>query len=310
MFPLFIDDHKAIRIFASGLVVAAIFMCLFSTGCSFRNSGNNDGITFDGNHAYELAEEQVEFGDRSPGSEGSERLSSWIEAQLGENGWVVEEQVFQYKDTEITNLIAKRASDKSDPPIILGAHFDTRPNADRDTAEPYAFVPGANDGASGVAVLLEMSRVLSEADLEAPIWLVFFDAEDSGGIDGWEWSVGSAHFAQKLNVRPLSVVIIDMVGDENLEIYLERNSDELLSQKIWDIASGLGYDAFIPEYKYAMIDDHLPFRQQEIPAILIIDFDYPYWHTTQDTIDKISAASLKQVGRVIETWILNYASTE
>lgn len=310
MFLSLIDDHKAIRSFPAGLLFVAILVSLFSTSCSLQDFGNNDGIMFDGNHAYELAKEQVEFGDRSPGSEGSERISSWIEAQLGENGWVVEEQVFQYEDTEIINIIAKRASDTSEPPIILGAHYDTRPNADRDTAEPYAPVPGANDGASGVAVLLELSRVLSDTDLEVPVWLVFFDAEDSGGIDGWEWIVGSAHFAQKLNVRPLSVVIIDMVGDENLEIYLERNSDELLSQEIWDIASGLGYDGFIPEYKYAMIDDHLPFRQQEIPAILIIDFDYPYYHTTQDTIDKISAASLEQVGRTIQTWILSYASTE
>ena len=310
MFQLFIDKYKAIRTFPTGFLLAAIFALVFVASCSLQDSGNSDGVMFDGNLAYDLAEEQLEFGDRSPGSEGSERISSWIETQLRENGWVVEEQVFQYEDTEITNIIAKRASDKNEPPILLGAHFDTRPNADRDTAEPYEPVPGANDGASGVAVLLELSRVLSQADLDVPVWLVFFDAEDSGGIDGWEWSVGSAHFAQKLNVRPLSVVIIDMVGDENLEIYLERNSDELLSQEIWDIASGLGYDGFIPEYKYAMIDDHLPFRQQEIPAILIIDFDYPYYHTTQDTIDKISAASLEQVGRTIQTWILSYASTE
>jgi hypothetical protein len=264
MFSIFIDDYKAIRTFTAGLIFAAIFVSVFSTSCSLQDSGNSDGVMFDGNHAYELADEQVEFGDRSPGSEGSERITSWITAQLGENGWVVEEQVFQYEDTEITNIIAKRASDNNEPPIILGAHFDTRPNADRDPAEPYAPVPGANDGASGV----------------------------------------------KLNVRPLSVIIIDMVGDEDLEIYMERNSDELLSQEIWDIAAGLGYEGFIHEYKYAMIDDHLPFRQQEIPAILIIDFDYPYWHTTQDTIDKISAASLEQVGRTIQTWLLNYASTE
>lgn len=310
MFLLFINKHKAIRTFPTGILFTAVFAFIFASSCSFQETGNDDGIMFDGKLAYALAEEQVEFGDRSPGSEGSDRISSWIDDQLGENGWVVEEQVFQYKDTEITNIIAKRASDKNEPPIILGAHFDTRPNADRDTAEPYDPVPGANDGASGVAVLLELSRILSEADLKAPVWLVFFDAEDSGGIDGWEWSVGSAHFVQKLNVRPLSVIIIDMVGDEDLEIYMERNSDELLSQEIWEIASDIGYEGFIPEYKFAMIDDHLPFRQQEIPAILIIDFDYPFYHTTQDTIDKISAASLEQVGRTIQTWILNYASTE
>ncbi len=311
MFPLANDKYKAIRNIAGGLLLVVIFIIiLMISSCNLMDFGDDDVLIFDGLHAYDFAEDQMEFGQRSPGSEGSDQISSWIESQLEENGWVVEEQLFEYEDTEIANIIAKRASDEDQPPIILGAHFDTRPIADQDTAEPHAPVPGANDGASGVAVLLELSRVLSEADLKAPVWLVFFDAEDSGGIDGWEWSVGSAHFAQELNVRPLSVVIIDMVGDENLEIYLERNSDEHLSQEIWEVASELGYEGFIPEFKYAMIDDHLPFRRKEIPAILIIDFDYPYWHTTQDTIDKISAASLEQVGRTIQTWILNYASPE
>ena len=112
MFQLFIDKYKAIRTFPTGFLLAAIFALVFVASCSLQDSGNSDGVMFDGNLAYDLAEEQLEFGDRSPGSEGSERISSWIETQLRENGWVVEEQVFQYEDTEITNIIAKRASDK------------------------------------------------------------------------------------------------------------------------------------------------------------------------------------------------------
>jgi len=303
------DKSKAIRTFTADLRLAAIFTMVFLSGCNTRTFEARERLIFDGRHAYERAEEQMNFGERTPGSEGSKRITSWIASQLVENGWVVEEQMFLYEDTEITNLIAKRASDQNEPPIILGTHFDTRPLADRDNVDPTAPVPGANDGASGVAVLLELSRVLDQADPEIPVWLVFFDAEDSGGIDGWEWSVGSAHFANDLDVVPLAVVIIDMIGDENLEIYQERNSDELLSQEIWGVASGFGYDGFVSEYKYAMIDDHIPFKRRGIPVALLIDFDYPYWHTTEDTIDKISGSSLEQVGRTIQAWLQEFAST-
>jgi len=107
-----------------------------------------------------------------------------------------------------------------------------------------------------------------------------------------------------LNSHPEGVVIVDMVGDEDLQIYLEANSDESLRQQIWQQAADLGYeDVFINEVRHSMLDDHTPFLELGIPAIDIIDFDYPYWHTTLDTLDKVSAVSLQVVGETLLAWV-------
>jgi Zn-dependent M28 family amino/carboxypeptidase len=165
-------------------------------------------------------------------------------------------------------------------------------------------MPGANDGASGVAVLLEMARVLPPETED--IWLVFFDAEDSGGIENWDWLLGSRAFAASLQTNPDAVIILDMIGDADLNIYQERNSDTALTESIWKTAAKLGYDdVFIPQSKYRMLDDHTPFLEKGIPAVDIIDFDYPYWHTTADTPDKVSAQSLEIVGTTMLAWLEN-----
>jgi Zn-dependent M28 family amino/carboxypeptidase len=116
-------------------------------------------------------------------------------------------------------------------------------------------------------------------------------------------SVGSQYFVDQLTAKPDSVVILDMVGDKDLHINMERNSNPDLNTEIWNIASELGYKQFIPEYKYSITDDHIPFIDAGIKAADIIDIDYPYWHTTQDTLDKVSAESLKAVGDTIMKWI-------
>ena len=104
--------------------------------------------------------------------------------------------------------------------------------------------------------------------------------------------------------RPEVAVVVDMIGDANQQIYLERNSNEKYQQQLWQIAAKLGYQAaFIAQPKWTMVDDHIPFKDAGIPAVDIIDFDYPYWHTTQDTADKLSADSLERVGRVLEYWL-------
>jgi glutaminyl-peptide cyclotransferase len=164
-------------------------------------------------------------------------------------------------------------------------------------------VPGAEDGASGVAVLLELARVLPP-DLKSQVWLVFFDTEDQGDLPGWDWILGSRLFVDKLTAKPDAVVIIDMIGDTDLNIYQERNSNPALVQSIWAAAATAGFQKqFIPQPKYAMEDDHTPFLQHGIAAVDLIDFDYPYWHTTQDTPDKVSAESLKAVGETLVQWI-------
>ena len=179
--------------------------------------------------------------------------------------------------------------------------------------------PGANDGASGVAVLLELARVLPgilEENLQQnqiyddssvqQVWLVFFDLEDNGDIPGYDWILGSTEFVKSLEEHPSAAVIIDMIGDSNLKIYIEANSNEYLSEEIWEHANKLGYgEQFIPQSKYSILDDHIPFLENGIDAVDIIDFDYAYWHTTQDTIDKVSPESLKIVGDTLLKWIQN-----
>jgi Zn-dependent M28 family amino/carboxypeptidase len=166
-------------------------------------------------------------------------------------------------------------------------------------------VPGANDGASGVAVLLELARVLPH-DLEGQIWLVMFDAEDNGHLEGWDWILGSSAFAESLAEVPDGVVVVDMIGDADLQIYLEINSDKSLRTDIWEQAASLGHaDVFINEEKFSMLDDHSPFLRLGIPAVDIIDFDYPYWHTLSDTPNKVSADSLQIVGETLLAWLLS-----
>jgi len=222
---------------------------------------------------------------------------------LSNAGWEVDNQIFNWNGYQLTNIIAKRSS--GNPWVILGAHYDSRFFADRDAdvSQQTKPVPGANDGASGVAVLLELARVLP-VDLDKTVWIVLFDAEDNGNIAGWEWILGSRVFARDLVSKPDAVIIIDMVGDADLNIYKERNSDPLLQNEIWGIANELGYPQFISDYKHQILDDHIPFIEQGIPAIDIIDFDYPYWHTTQDTLDKISSNSLDAVGTVLLNWLV------
>jgi glutaminyl-peptide cyclotransferase len=174
---------------------------------------------------------------------------------------------------------------------------------DPDPSQHTNPVPGANDGASGVAVLLELARTLPEDT--RPIWLVFFDAEDNGNIDGWDWILGSREFVKNNSIQPEAVIVVDMIGDADLNIYKERNSNPALTDEVWETAKGLGYEnKFIPQYKHSMLDDHMPFLQAGMPAIDIIDFDYPYWHTTHDTPDKVSAESLQVVGETLQVWVM------
>lgn len=258
---------------------------------------------FDGEHAFMHLDAQMSFGPRPTGSEAHRAVGDYILDALVAENWSVETQSFAYAGVEGRNLIA-RMGEGDGAPIILGAHYDTRLRADQDAVNPSAPVPGANDGASGVAVLLELARVLDVSQTRSEVWLAFFDAEDNGRLDGWEWIVGSRYFVENLTVMPQYAIIVDMVGDSDQDIYYERNSDVALQEYIWGIADSLGYsDTFFAEYRHSMLDDHTPFLEQGIPAVDIIDFDYPYWHTVEDTIDKVSADSLERVGRTLEKFL-------
>ncbi len=257
---------------------------------------------FNGSRALSDVQTQVAFGPRIPGSEAHARTLDWMRMELQSAGWRTRTQKGEIMGHSIQNLIAFR--EESAPLIILAAHYDSRIYADQDPDPDKRMdpVPGANDGASGVAVLLELARSLPESTI--PTWLVFFDAEDNGNIIGWDWILGSKSFVDQLDFAPMAVVVIDMIGDSDQNIYIESNSDKYLVDEIWDSANQLGYsDRFIPEQKYSMLDDHTPFLQKGIPAIDIIDFDYRYWHTTEDTPDKVSEESLQVVGKTISSWL-------
>ncbi|PKN89872.1 MAG: hypothetical protein CVU45_05445, partial [Chloroflexi bacterium HGW-Chloroflexi-7] len=253
-------------------------------------------LSFDEDRAWQDVMTQLEMGPRTPGSEAHEKVVTYIQTELEKAGWKVEIQETERMGHPIRNIIAKRGS--GSPWVIFGAHYDSRFVADHDpvAANQILPVPGANDGASGVAVLLEMARVLPK-NSDKQIWLVFFDAEDQGRLEGWDWILGSRSFAESLTANPDAVVVVDMIGDADLNIYREKSSDKAITDSIWQTAADLGYsEQFINEEKYNILDDHLPFLELGIPAVDIIDFDYPYWHTTSDTHENIAQESLAIVG--------------
>ncbi len=260
-------------------------------------------LNFDGNRAYQSVIDQVALGPRITGTTPHQQLGNQVLSHLAANGWLTRTQNFVYKNTPARNLIGVKGAQNKDI-VIIGAHYDTRRKADQDPQYPNQPVPGANDGASGVAVLMELARTLEINRSDKQIWLVFFDAEDNGDLDGWDWIVGSQQFAASLTISPSAVIIVDMIGDADQEIWLERSSNLALSTEIWDIAHKLGYEQYFRKLpRWSMLDDHTPFLQRGWKAIDMIDFDYAHWHKTSDTPDKVSAQSLLRVGHTLEVWL-------
>jgi hypothetical protein len=282
-----------------------ILLFLISTGGLIFYFSLPAPIRFDGERAYTHVLKQLAMGPRTPGSLAHTQVITYIQKSLEADGWRVDFVEGSRLNHPIKNIRARRGNGQ--PWTILGAHFDSRFSADQETnaslrSQP---VPGANDGASGVAVLLELAHVLPK-DLPGQVELAFFDAEDQGNLPGWEWILGSNLYAQSLNGQPDAVIVIDMIGDANLNVYYERGSDTALSQEIWASAAALGYqNQLISEIRYQILDDHLPFVQKGIRAVDIIDFDYPDWHKTSDTSDKVSPKSLEIIGGSLYHWLVN-----
>jgi len=261
-------------------------------------------LTFEGETAFDWVQRQCDLGARVTGSEANRQAGDMILAELAAQGWTTAEQTFTYQGTPVRNLLAWRGEGTS--ALLVGAHYDSRRAADME--DPSVPVMGANDGASGVAVLLELARVLDWRAPDARLYLAFFDAEDNGRLAGWDWIVGSRYMAEhwgEAGEPPLTaMILVDMVGDADQQLYYEGQSDAALREQLWNLAGTLGYgERFIPTPRYTLLDDHLPFLERGIPAVDLIDFDYPYWHTTQDTPDKVSAESLEAVGRTLEVWL-------
>lgn len=263
-------------------------------------------LEFNGTRAFTYLEDQCAFGPRPPGSSNLTACGDYIIASLENQGWNIQTQTWTHLDTPLRNIIAGASSS---PRYVLLAHYDTRPIADLDPNPENRTQPilGANDGASGVAALLELASVLPEGAQNA-VTLLFVDAEDSGNWNGWEYIVGSTYYVnsltdyQKNNIQ--AAVLLDMMGDADLQLKHELSSTPSLVNAIWQIAAALQYnDLFLDVPGYSIGDDHRPFLRAGIPAIDIIDFDYPPWHTLEDTPDKCSPESLEAVGRVVEDFV-------
>jgi glutaminyl-peptide cyclotransferase len=290
---------------------------------------------FDGERTLDLVEMQVDFGIRPVGSEALKLTGDAIIETLEAAGWEVITQEFEYDALgqifPVRNIIAKRGEG---PITMLASHYDTRMIADNDP-DPLLHgdpVLGANDAGSSAGVVMQMAEMITEhyeVTENNQIWLVFFDAEDNGRIAGWDWIIGSRYMAthlDELGVTPEDfnlMILFDMVGEADTDreyigfdlgsekvgqkFYFEGHSASNTPEQtaaIWQVADELGYaEQFAPEVRYTLTDDHVPFMELGIPAVDIIDFDYPYWHTTADTLDKLSAVSLDRVGSVVEMYL-------
>ena len=267
---------------------------------------------FDSTRAFTYLETQVAFGPRVPGTQAHEKTCEWITEQLKSCTHNVTLQrfsdIFAGKEHEMTNIIASFYPDKTNR-VLLCAHWDCRPFADRDPNPENHSKPvsGANDGASGVAVLLEIACVITDHEPPFGIDIVFFDGEDGGEYGSNDtWILGSRYFAHsmQLSYRPRYAILLDMIGDKDLSLSRDYNSIESapgLWARIEKCSKKIGIP-ISPEIR-EIIDDHIPLIKRGIPSVDLIDFDYPSWHTISDTPDKCSAQSLGKIGSLVLTII-------
>ena len=276
---------------------------------------------FNVERAYAEVERQVAFGPRVPGSAAHDAARAYFVETLSGLADQVHEQpvVYTLPDSSVvsgTNIVASFNLDPEEKKrVLLAAHWDSRPRADRDPdpSRHSTPVPGANDGASGVAVLLEIARILHAHPLDIGVDIVLFDLEDLGTSSQFEadssvahvpFAIGSAAFVQNNpTYRPTYGILLDMVGDTNLRIPQEaysRTYARRVVAKVWDAAERVGAEAFVDEPGGAVEDDHVPFLRAGIPVVDLIQTPFPdTWHTTADTPDRVSAESLRQVGEVL-----------
>ncbi len=254
---------------------------------------------FDGAAAFRHVERLVAIGPRPAGSPEGARARAYIEAELRAAG--VETRVMAFDAVTphgrlpMANVIGVLPGKRSDV-ILLGGHYDTKWFPD------IRFV-GANDGGSGTGLLLQLARELTKAPREFTYWITFFDGEEARAA--WTSAdslYGSRHLAAELartGRLPRAVIVVDMIGDRDLGIRKEGYSSSWLTEIVWDTARRLGHGRHFLNDVAPVEDDHAPFLRAGVPAALLIDFDYPPWHTAEDTLDKVSARSLAIVGEVV-----------
>ncbi len=267
---------------------------------------------FDGRRALEYARQQLAFGPRIPGSVGHRQMGDWLDSTLGGRADTLIVQRWEHtaldgKTFPLRNFLA-RYRPAAEHRVLLFAHWDTRPRADGpNSTDSTAAVPGANDGASGVAVLLAIADVLHAKAPDVGVDLLFVDGEDYGDFyapSRPDVLIGARWYADHpVTPLPKFAVLLDMVGDRTLQLRQEGFSLSAAPQvvdKVWAAAARLGHGStFLAQAGGQITDDHVEFHRVGIPAVDVIDIDYPWWHTKDDTLDKISAESLQIVGDVM-----------
>ncbi len=284
-----------------------------ATPATKSETDNPKTTAFEAERAFNHVKAQVEFGPRPAGSTAIEKTREYLVKELKSYGLNTTFDEFidttPHGKTKFKNVIAELTGEKPDT-IIISSHYDTK------EFKEFKFV-GANDGGSSTGILLEIARVMA-ADKQKRKYtyqFVFFDGEEafchewSECLNGKDNTYGSRHMAEKLKKekqtdRVKAMILLDMVGDKDLVIPREEQSSGWLVNAIWSTAQEIGHSKHFPSRTQFTTDDHIAFLQAGIPAVDLIDFEYggsdsPYWHTAQDTLDKISAASLKIVGDVI-----------
>lgn len=311
------------------LCLLSIWLPLIS--CGGNNKSASDSVEntaaeisahdlyFSGDSAYANVERQVSFGPRVPGTEAHRLCGDWLAAELRRKGLEVTEQTatlttFDGTSIPMRNIFASINPDASDRTLLL-AHWDCRPWADNDPDASRRKEPvmGANDGASGTAVLLELARNLAGSGSAKGIDILLCDAEDWGSEgDDDSWALGTRYFAEhpiKEGYMPSKAILVDMVGAKDAVFpreYFSQRAAPSLVDEVWSKASALGYGEMFPNrLGSAVNDDHVELLKAGIPAIDIIDYRegsgfFPYWHTTGDTLDKIDRETLAAVGRILE----------
>ena len=295
----------------------SLFLTLIFLGCQ------SNVPRFDEDHAFSYLVAQCDFGPRNPGSDGYYACLDYLITELDQSANEIILQDFSYQEQRynkrynLENIVARFNPD-AEFQTVISAHWDTRPWADQEDLRQDRDQPiiGANDGASGVAILLELAKIMGENPPPIGVNLVFFDGEDLGVPGENEtYCQGSRFFAKNLPIpRPDEAINLDMVGDKQLVLPIERYSLEYhpqLVRHLWDRAKEMRLDAFIGRVDYAIYDDHIPLNEiAGIPSINIIDFKYPnsyanFWHTLNDIPENCSEESLGQVGALMVDYIYN-----
>jgi Zn-dependent M28 family amino/carboxypeptidase len=257
------------------------------------------GSSLDGAAAFRHVERLVAIGPRPAGSAAGARAREYIVAELRRVGVDARTEPFVAETPDgrlsMANVVGVLPGRRRDV-VLIGGHYDTK------AFRGFRFV-GANDGGSSTALLLELARTLAARPRAYTYWIVFFDGEEARGTwTSTDSLYGSRRMAAELAKRhelPRAVIVADMIGDRDLGILREAYSTPWLTDVVWDSARRLGHGAhFRPEVR-AVEDDHAPFLRLGVPAVLLIDFDFPAWHTADDTLDKVSPRSLQIVGDVL-----------